>query len=138
AGINDNVLYFNMVANETIVVVTPEPTSLTDAYALIKVLYQRHAKKRFSLLVNMVKTPNEAKEVFWRLAQGTNHFLNLAIEELGYISYDENLQRGVRQQKLPAEIYPDSPSVKCLRTVAERLCGPRPEQGSNGTISLFN
>jgi flagellar biosynthesis protein FlhG len=138
AGINDNVLYFNMVAGETIVVVTPEPTSLTDAYALIKILYQRHAKKRFSLLVNMVKTPNEAKEVFLRLAQATNHFLNLAIEELGYISYDENLQRGVKQQKLLAELYPDSPSVKCLRAVAERLCRPRPEQESNGAISLFN
>jgi flagellar biosynthesis protein FlhG len=138
AGINDNVLYFNMVAGETIVVVTPEPTSLTDAYALIKVLYQRHAKKRFSLLVNMVKTPNEAKEVFLRLAQATNHFLNLAIEELGYITYDENLQRGVKQQKLLAELYPDSPSVRCLRTVAEKLCKPRPEQESNGTIRFFN
>jgi flagellar biosynthesis protein FlhG len=139
AGINDNVLYFNMVAGETIVVVTPEPTSLTDAYALIKVLYQRHAKKRFSLLVNMVKTPNEAKEVFLRLAQATNHFLNLAIEELGYITYDENLQRGVKQQKLLAELYPDSPSVRCLRTVAERLCKVRPEQEeSNGTIRFFN
>ncbi len=94
AGINDNVLYFNMVASETIVVVTPEPTSLTDAYALIKVLYQRHAKKRFSLLVNMVKTPNEAKEVFLRMAQATNHFLNLAIEQLGYVTYDENLPAG--------------------------------------------
>lgn len=138
AGINDNVLYFNMVAGETIVVVTPEPTSLTDAYALIKVLYQRHAKKRFSLLVNMVKTPNEAKEVFLRLAQATNHFLNLAIEELGYIPYDENLQRGVKQQKLLAELYPDSPSVRCLRDVAEKLCRPRPEQESNGTIRFFN
>jgi flagellar biosynthesis protein FlhG len=138
AGINDNVLYFNMVAGETIVVVTPEPTSLTDAYALIKVLYQRHAKKRFSLLVNMVKTPKEAKEVFWRLAQATNHFLNLAIEELGYISYDENVQRGVREQRLLAEICPDSPSVKCLRTVAERLCKPRPDYENNGVISLFN
>ena len=138
AGISDNVLYFNMVAGETFVVATPEPTSLTDAYALIKILYQRHAKKRFSLLVNMVKTPNEAKEVFLRLAQATNHFLNLAIEELGYISYDENLQRGVRQQKLLTELYPDSPSVKCLRAVAERLCRPRPEQESNGAISFFN
>lgn len=138
AGINDNVLYFNMVAGETIVVVTPEPTSLTDAYAVIKVLYQRHAKKRFSLLVNMVKTPNEAKEVFWRMAQATNHFLNLAIEELGYISYDENVQRGVREQRLLAELYPDSPSVKCLRTVAEKLCKPRPEHENNSPISLFN
>ena len=138
AGINDNVIYFNMIAGETIVVVTPEPTSLTDAYALIKVLYQRHAKKRFSLLVNMVKTPNEAREVFLRLAQATNHFLNLAIEELGYVSCDENLQRGVKQQKLLAELYPDSPSVRCLREVAEILCKPRTEHERNGTIRFFN
>jgi flagellar biosynthesis protein FlhG len=138
AGINDNVLYFNMVASETIVVVTPEPTSLTDAYALIKVLYQRHAKKRFSLLVNMVKTPNEAKEVFLRMAQATNHFLNLAIEQLGYITCDDNVPRAVKQQKLLAEIYPDSPSVRSLREVAEKLCQPRPEQEDTGTIKLFN
>jgi len=138
AGINDNVLYFNMIASETIVVVTPEPTSLTDAYALIKVLYQRHAKKRFSLLVNMVKTPNEAKEVFLRMAQATNHFLNLAIEQLGYIACDDNIPRAVKQQKLLAELYPDSPSVKSLRAVADKLCQPRPEQEGSGTINLFN
>ena len=138
AGINENVLYFNMVASETIVVVTPEPTSLTDAYALIKVLYQRHAKKRFSLLVNMVKTPNEAKEVFLRMAQATNHFLNLAIEQLGYISYDDNVPRAVKRQKLLAELYPNTPSVKSLREVADRLCQPRPEQEDTGTINLFN
>jgi flagellar biosynthesis protein FlhG len=138
AGINDNVLYFNMIANETIIVVTPEPTSLTDAYALIKVLYQRHAKKRFSLLVNMVKTPAEAKEVFLRMAQATNHFLNLAIEPLGYVSCDENVPRAVKQQKLLAERYPDSSSVKSLREVANKLCQPRSEQEDAGTIHLFN
>lgn len=138
AGINDNVLYFNMVASETIVVVTPEPTSLTDAYALIKILYQRHAKKRFSLLVNMVKTPHEAKEVFLRMAQATNHFLNLAIEQLGYISCDDNIPRAVKQQRLLAELYPDSPSVKSLREVANKLCQPRPEQEDTSTINLFN
>jgi flagellar biosynthesis protein FlhG len=138
AGINDNVLYFNMVASETIVVVTPEPTSLTDAYALIKILYQRHAKKRFSLLVNMVKSPNEAKEVFLRMAQATNHFLNLAIELIGYVTFDDNIPRAVKQQRLLAELYPDSPSVKSLREVANKLCQPRQEQQDTGTISFFN
>jgi flagellar biosynthesis protein FlhG len=138
AGITENVMYFNMVATETIVVVTPEPTSMTDAYALIKVLYQRHAKKRFSLLVNMVKTQNEAKEVFLRMAQATNHFLNLAIEHLGYILYDENLPQAVKHQKLLAEIYPGSPSMKCFREVAEKLCRPTPDREEDGVISFFN
>ena len=55
AGISANVMYFNMAAKEIIVVTSPEPTALTDAYALIKVLYQRHAKRRFRLIVNMVQ-----------------------------------------------------------------------------------
>jgi flagellar biosynthesis protein FlhG len=74
AGINDNVLYFNMVAGETIVVVTPEPTSLTDAYALIKVLYQRHAKKRFSLLVNMVKNAERGQRGLPETGPGNQPF----------------------------------------------------------------
>jgi len=138
AGINENVMYFNMVAGETIVVVTPEPTSLTDAYALIKVLYQRHAKKRFRLLVNMVKTEQEAKEVFLRMAQATNHFLNLAIEHLGYVFHDENIAQAVKQQTLLAELYPTSISVNCLRKVAEKLCQPSAEQEDSGVVSFFN
>ena len=138
AGISENVMYFNMVASETIVVVTPEPTSLTDAYALIKVLYQRHAKKRFSLLVNMVKTQNEAKEVFLRMAQATNHFLNLAIEHLGYIPYDENLPQAVKHQKLLAEMYPNSTSMKYFREVAEKLCQTTQDREDDGVISFFN
>ncbi|MBN1380259.1 MAG: MinD/ParA family protein [Deltaproteobacteria bacterium] len=139
AGINENVMYFNMVAGDIIVVVTPEPTSLTDAYALIKVLYQRHAKKRFRLLVNMVKTEDEAKEVFIRMAQATNHFLNLSIEHLGYVLYDENLALAVKKQKLLAELYPGSPSMDCLRDIAVKLCQPSQEpEDHDGIIRFFN
>jgi flagellar biosynthesis protein FlhG len=138
AGITENVMYFNMVAREIIVVVTPEPTSLTDAYALIKILYRRHAKKRFRLLVNMVKSPGEAKEVYLRLAQATNHFLNLAIEHLGYILYDENMSKAVKKQQLLAVLYPDSPSIKCLRDVAEKLCQPSQDNEYDGIIGLFD
>jgi flagellar biosynthesis protein FlhG len=138
AGITENVMYFNMVAVETIVVVTPEPTSLTDAYALIKILYQRHAKKRFRLLVNMVKSQGEAKEVYLRLANATNHFLNLAIEYLGYVLYDENMPKAVKQQKLLAEFCPGSPSILCLQDVAEKLCLPSHNDEYEGVMSLFN
>lgn len=138
AGITENVMYFNMVAREILVVVTPEPTSLTDAYALIKILYQRHAKKRFRLLVNMVKSAGEAREVYLRLAQATNHFLHLAIEHLGFVVYDENMSKAVKKQKLLAELYPDSPSVKCLREVAEKLCQPSGDHENDGIAGLFD
>lgn len=137
AGIARNVMYFNSAAKEIIVVVSPEPTSLTDAYALIKVLYQRHAKKQFRLLVNMVKTPEEAKEVYERLSQATDHFLNLTIKYLGYVLNDEKLVDAVRQQKAVAELYPHSPASKCLRAVAERLCLEQPDNDGDGNIEFF-
>jgi flagellar biosynthesis protein FlhG len=138
AGISENVMYFNMVASETIVVVTPESTSLTDAYALIKILHRQYAKKRFGLLVNMVKSQGEAKEVFFRLAHATNHFLSLAIEYMGHVLYDENMPKAVKQQKLLAELYPGSPSIHCLRDVAEKLCRPSHGDEYESMISLFN
>ena len=137
AGIAGNVMYFNAAAREIIVVASSEPTSLTDAYALIKVLYQRHAKKRFRLLVNMVKSPGEAREVYLRLSAATDHFLNLTIEYLGYVLHDEKLQDAVKQQKAMAELYPDSPASKCLQIIAGKLCRERPENDGGGTIEFF-
>lgn len=137
AGIAGNVMFFNAAAKEIIVVVTSEPTSLTDAYALIKVLYQHHAKKRFRLLVNMVKSPAEAKEVYQRLSQATDHFLNLTIEYLGHILYDEKLSAAVKQQKAMAALYPQSSASKCLRTIAEKICQEKPENEGAGNIEFF-
>jgi flagellar biosynthesis protein FlhG len=86
----------------------------------------------------MVKSQGEAKEVYLRLAQATNHFLHLAIEHLGYVLYDENMPKAVKQQKLLAELYPGSPSIHCLREVAEKLCRHSQNDEYEGMISLFN
>ena len=137
AGIAGNVMYFNAAAREIIVVVSPEPTSLTDAYALIKVLYQRHAKKRFRLIVNMVKSQDEAKEVYERLSKATDHFLNLTVNYLGHIVSDEKITEAVRRQKAVAELFPDSPAGLCIREIAEKLAAERPEYEDDGNISFF-
>ena len=137
AGISSNVMYFNMVAKEIIVVTSPEPTALTDAYALIKVLYQRHAKKRFRLLVNMVRNPSEAKEIYERLSQATDHFLNLTIEYLGYVLLDEKVKDAIRQQKAFAEVYPNAPATKCLAKIADKLCSEVQEADDNGSINFL-
>lgn len=138
AGISDNVMYFNMVAGEIIVVVTPEPTSIADAYALIKLLSQRHAKKRFKLIVNQARSREEAREVFLRMAQATNHFLSLAIEQLGYVVSDDHVVKAVRQQRLLAEIYPEAPAIQCLKAVADQLIELQGESEDRGIMSLFN
>jgi len=137
AGISQNVMYFNLAAEEIIVVVTSEPTSLTDAYALIKILYQRHAKKRFRLLVNMARSAVQAREVFERLNHATDHFLNLTIDYLGHVIYDAKLQEAVQFQKPVAELYPAAPATRCLRAVAETLYHEKPEVDEDGTLRFF-
>ncbi|MDY0187848.1 MAG: MinD/ParA family protein [Syntrophus sp. (in: bacteria)] len=137
AGIASNVMYFNMAAREIIVVATPEPTSLTDAYALIKVLQQRYAKKRFRILINMVSSAAEARSVYLRLSHATEHFLSVTIEYLGYILYDKRLQEAVRMQRAFVELYPRSAASLCIKKVAEKICSENPEYDENGNISFF-
>ncbi len=137
AGISANVMYFNMAAKEIIVVTTPEPTAMTDAYALIKVLYQRHAKRRFRLIVNMVKDVAEGKEIFTRLSNATDHFLNLTIEYLGHIVLDDKVKEAVRRQKALAEIYPQCPASRCLAKIAEKISSETMEEYENGSIKFF-
>ncbi|HBH87659.1 MAG TPA: flagellar synthesis regulator FleN [Syntrophaceae bacterium] len=138
AGITGNVLYFNMAAKEIIVVVSPEPTSLTDAYALIKILYNGHGEKRIMLIVNMVKNSQEAGEVFMKLSKATEHFLDLSVEYLGFIMHDEKVSDAVRQQKIFAEIYPTSPASKCLSSIARKICRDKPEKYNLGSMKFFS
>jgi len=137
AGISSNVMYFNMAAKEIIVVTTPEPTAMTNAYALIKVLYQRHAKRRFRLIVNMVSNASEAKDIYARLSKATDHFLNLTIEYLGYIVLDEKVKEAVRQQTAVAELYPQCPAARCLAKIAEKISTESMEDYENGSIKFF-
>ena len=137
AGIAGNVIYFNVAAREIIVVVSPEPTSITDAYALIKILYSNYGEKRFMLLVNMVRNSNEAREVFLKVSNATSHFLNLSIEYLGYVLEDSKVTEAVRRQKALAEIYPDSRANKCLQSIARKLCKVQPEFCESGSLKFF-
>ena len=138
AGIAGNVLYFNMAAKEIIVVVSPEPTSLTDAYALIKILYNGHAEKRIMLIVNMVKNSHEAQEVFAKLSKATEHFLDLSIEYLGYIVSDEKVTDAVRQQKVFSEIYPYNQASKCLSSIAKKICREKSDKYNLGSMKFFS
>ena len=83
AGISPNVTFFAAAADETMIVVSPEPTSLTDAYALIKVLVRQYRERRFKVLVNQAKSPREAAEVFGKLDVAVDHFLHVAVELVG-------------------------------------------------------
>lgn len=137
AGISSNVMYFNAAAREIIVVVTPEPTAMTDAYALMKVLYQKHSRKRFRLIVNMADNPGEAKAVYHRLSTAMGHFLNLGVEYLGFIPRDDKLSEAVRRQKPLTALWPSSPAAKGLRDIARLLGNEETDSDGIGGLRFF-
>jgi flagellar biosynthesis protein FlhG len=137
AGISSNVMYFNLAAQEILVVVSPEPTSITDAYAMMKVLSLKYSENHFRLLVNSVKSAGEAKEVFNNLSLVGQKFLNLSIDYWGYIMQDEYMLKAVRQQRALIELYPHSPASRCFSALAKKVCEDRPTTSSRGNISFF-
>lgn len=106
AGISANVLFFNINADEILVVVTPEPTSITDAYALMKVLSVKYGTDQFKLVVNAAASEREADDVYRQLSLVADRFLNIRIEYYGLVGLDEKLKKGVRQQKVVSEMAP--------------------------------
>ena len=122
AGISENVMYFNSSAQEIIVVVSPEPTSVTDAYALMKVLCLNYSEKSFKLVVNLAKTPKEADELYRQLKLVTDRFLGISMEYMGYVLADECVKKGVRLQRVVSEICPNTPASKCFATLAKKIC----------------
>ncbi|ADH86416.1 MinD/ParA family protein [Desulfurivibrio alkaliphilus] len=138
AGINNNVIYFNLAAQERLVVLTPEPTSLTDAYALIKVLSTRHDIKRYRFLINQARSEKEALAVYRKLCLVTDRFLgSLSLDFLGYIPYDTKLPQAVRSQRLVCDLYPDSPAGRTFTRLAEAMAAEKPHRDQDGNIKFF-
>jgi len=119
AGISSNVLYLNSAAHEVLVVVTPEPTALTDAYALMKVLATRHGLRRFLLLVNMCSGEGEARRTHTQIARVAERFLGVGIEYAGYVPIDDAVQRSVREQRPVLLTAPRSPAARAFETLAD-------------------
>jgi len=125
AGISKNITYFNMAAQERIVISTPEPTSITDAYALIKVMYKHHGTTSFKLLVNMAANKKEAVSVYNNLETNLSRFLkNIMLEYIGFIPKDEHISKSVRKQQPVVVSYPKSLSGKSFVTLAQNLINP--------------
>ncbi len=138
AGINNNVIYFTLAAQEKVVVLTPEPTSLTDAYAMIKVLSTLHDVKRFRILVNSARTEKEAVAVFRQLTLVADRFLgSLSLDYLGFIPYDSKLPQSVRAQRLVVDMSPRSTVSGKFFDLAEQLIQEKPDNHMDGNIKFF-
>lgn len=120
AGISDSVTSFTRAAQEVIVVVCDEPASITDAYALIKVLNRDHGVFRFRILANMAHTTQEGREAFGKLLKVTDRFLDVTLDFMGSIPYDEYLRKAVQRQRPVVEAYPRSKAAIAFKNLVEK------------------
>ncbi len=137
AGISDNVTYFTVAAQEIIVVVSPEPTSITDAYALIKLLATRYSEYHFKVLVNMARDSEDALEVFRKLANVAGRFLDISLDYLGCVVRDERLVEAVKKQKAVFELFPESDAAGCFSVLAKRIMENNRPTRLKGNIQFF-
>jgi flagellar biosynthesis protein FlhG len=135
AGISRNVLFFNIAAQERIVVANNEPTSITDAYALIKVLASRHGEKHYRLLVNGLAKPQDGEMVYRTMLRVTERFLGrgISLEYLGVIPYDEAIPRAVLKRQPVLTLFPRARVSRSFNSLAKRLwdLSAPPRIGSN-------
>lgn len=120
AGISKSVLSFVDAASDVMLVITPDPTSITDAYALIKNIVKDETKA-IKLIINRIESNEEGDEVFGKLQQAVNRFLNREVENMGYIFEDSNIKRSVRKQVPLLEAYPRAIASKGIENIAYNL-----------------
>lgn len=137
AGISSNVMDFNVIAQEIIVVVSPEPTAITDAYALMKVLSLKYAEKCCKVVVNLAGTTQQGREVFRQLNLVAEKFLDMTVDYLGSVLFDAKMTKGVKQQKLVSDLYPDTQASKCFQDLARKIFTRPPTNVPKGDSNFF-
>ena len=137
AGISRSVLAFIACSDEVILVTTPEPTSLTDGYSLLKAVNHFKIKNKASIVVNKVLEKKEGEITFSKFKTAVNRFLTLDINYLGYIYDDRKLTISVRNQ-LPFVIgYPNCDAAKCINVIASKIVGKEKQEAGIGVQGLF-
>ncbi|WP_035289951.1 MinD/ParA family protein [Clostridium sp. KNHs214] len=137
AGINRTVLGFVAVCEELIVITTPEPTALTDAYSLMKAIAKFQLKPKGKIIVNRVIKEKEGEITFKKFDNAVKKFLDINVEYLGKVSEDRALIQSVREQKPFIINYPDSEVSKDIKNIAYRLTGEANKSNSMGIQGLF-
>ncbi len=142
AGIADNVLEFVTASSEVLLVATPEPTSITDAYALLKALNRRTGFSReytsIKLISNRVGSEAEGKNLYDKMSVVVDKFLNIQPEFMGIIPQDDLISKAVMLQKPVTLAYPNCPASKALQEIAWKLCDIPETEGRKGITGLFS
>ncbi len=137
AGISDSVISFSRAAQEVMVVVCDEPASITDAYALIKLLNREYAVERFLILPNMARSAQEGRALYEKLWRVTDRYLDVMLNYVGCVPYDEALRKAVRSQKPVVHAFPRSRATQSFKNLAKKADNwPTPE-GVTGHLQFF-
>ncbi|UTA49502.1 MinD/ParA family protein [Simiduia sp. 21SJ11W-1] len=137
AGISDTVVSFVRAANEALVVVCDEPSSVTDAYALIKLLHKDAGMQRFRVVANMTRTSTEGKKLVHRLQQVCDKFLDVALQFEGAIPFDESVRKAVQHQRALVEYAPQAKASSAIRALAERVAQWPLPKAATGNLEFF-
>jgi flagellar biosynthesis protein FlhG len=137
AGISDMVLSFCRASQDILMVVCDEPTSITDAYALIKLLSKEHGVHRFKIVANMVRSLREGQELFTKLTRVTDRFLDATLELVACIPFDNSVRQAVRKQKVVVEAFPKAPASLAFRALASKAATWPVPNRAGGHLEFF-
>jgi flagellar biosynthesis protein FlhG len=137
AGISESVLQFCQAAQQVLVVLRDEPTSLTDTYALIKVLSRGHGVRHFRIVANMTRAPGQGDNVFTRLQRVTDRYLEVVLEYAGEIPEDSAVQKAVQAQRPVTEAFPGSPASQAFARLARAVSRWPMPAGPSGRLEFF-
>ncbi len=121
AGISSQVLSFCMASHEIILIATCEPTSLTDAYSMLKVLSKYGYNCPVKVVINQVKSGRAAQKAYAQLKETVNKFLSLKVQPLGIMASDKNVRAAVISQTPFFMLFPDTIASKCIESITKKL-----------------
>jgi len=137
SGISDEVLYLSGAAQEIYVVIQPDPASLTDSYALMKLLHQRYKTKAFSIIANQVLNDQEGTNLFQRMNNVTSKFLNVNLHYAGFVPFDLKLRQATHKQELISAYAPQCLSSLSLRQIAGNIEKSTVREECHGGLQFF-
>jgi flagellar biosynthesis protein FlhG len=137
AGISDSVVSFVRAAQECLVVVCNEPSSIADSYALMKLLHKEYGMHRFRVLPNMVRSPQEGSALFHKLEQVCERFLDVMLVQAGNIPYDDTVRKCIQRQRAVLDAAPRSRAAAAFRELAEKMDALPVSASASGHLEFF-
>jgi flagellar biosynthesis protein FlhG len=137
AGISHSVVQFSQAAQHVLVVICDEPASMTDAYALVKVLSRNHGVTSFHVVANMVRAPGEGEALFQKFQRVTTKFLEVTLDYVGEIPEDQYLRRSIREQRPVIAAFPSCPASRAFKKLALRADKWPVPEGPRGNLEFF-